>query len=130
MNQAGSGLIGRVVQYAIALLGIVFFVMILTGNMAGIDGGLYLTYAAFILSAGVVLVFSFIGVTKKSLIGMGLFAVLIAVSYGLADGSVRPEWEISESVSKWIGAGIIMLIIAMVGAVGAILYGEVTRLFK
>lgn len=130
MNQAGSGLIGRVVQYAIALLGIVFFIMILSGNMAGIDGGLYVTYAAFILSAGVVLVFSLMGLNKKSLIGMGLFAVLLAVSYALADGSVRPEWGISEAVSKWIGAGIIMLTIAMAGAVGAIIYGEVTRLFK
>lgn len=130
MNQAGSGLIGRVVQYAIALLGIVFFIMILSGNMAGIDGGLYVTYAAFIVSAGVVLVFSLLGLNKKSLIGMGLFAVLVAVSYALADGSVRPEWAISEAVSKWIGAGIIMLSIAMVGAVGAIIYGEVTRLFK
>lgn len=130
MNQAGSGLIGRVVQYAIAILGIIFFVMIFSGNMVGIDGGLYVTYAAFFLSAGVLLVFSLLGLNKRSFIMMGVFIVLIAVSYALSDGSVRPEWEISESVSKWIGAGLIMLIIAMVGAVGAILYGEVTRLFK
>lgn len=130
MNHSGSGLIGRVVQYAVALLGIIFFIMIFSGNTAGIDGGLYVTYAAFILSAGIVVVFSLMGLTKKSLIGMGLFAVLLAVSYGMADGSVRPEWGISESTSKWIGAGIIMLIIAMAGAVGAIIYGEVTRLFK
>lgn len=130
MNHSGSGLIGRIVQYAVALLGIVFFIMIYTGNTAGIDGGLYVTYAAFILSAGIVVVFSLLGLNKKSLLGIGLFVVLVAVSYGLADGSVRPEWGISESTSKWIGAGIIMLIIAMVGAVGAIIYGEVTRLLK
>lgn len=130
MNHNGSGLIGRIAQYAVALLGILFFVMTISGNDSGIDGGLYVAYVAFGVSAAVAVVFSMLGLNRKSLIGIGLFAVLLAVSYGLADGSVKPEWGISESTSKWIGAGITMLIISMVGAVGAILYGEVTRLFK
>lgn len=130
MNHQGSGLIGRIAQYAVAILGIIFFIMILSGKQAGIDGGLYITYVAFFVSAGVALVFSLLGLTRKSLIGFGLFAVLLGISYAMADGSVKPEWDITASTSKWIGAGIIMLVIAMAGAVGAIAYGEITRLFK
>ncbi len=130
MNHSGSGLIGRIAQYAVALLGIVFFIMILSDSAAGIDGGLWVTYVALFVSAGLALVFSFRGLTKKSFIGFGLFAVLLAVAYVMADGSVKPEWDITQTTSKWIGAGIIMLTIAMAGAVGAIIYGEVTRLFK
>jgi hypothetical protein len=130
MNHKGSGLIARVAQYAVALLGILFFIMIYSGNDSGIDGGLYVTYVAFFLGAGMALVFSLVGLTKKSLIGMGGFLVLLAISYALADGSVRPEWGITESTSKWIGTGIIMFVIAMVGAVGAIVVGEVSRVFK
>lgn len=130
MDHNGSGLIGRIAQYAVALLGILFFVMMISGNTSGIDGGLFVAYAAFGISAVVVVVFSLMGLNRKSLLGIGAFVVLLGVSYGLADGSVRPEWGITASASKWIGAGITMLIIAMLGAVGAIVYGEVTRLFK
>ncbi len=130
MNHQGTALIGRIAQYAIAVLGIIFFIMILSGNTTGIDGGLFVTYIAFFLCAGITLVFSLIGLTKKSLIGMGAFVVVFALAYALSDGSVKPEWNISESTSKLISTGLHMLMIATLGAIGAIVYGEVTRMFK
>lgn len=130
MNHKGSGLIGRIAQYAVALLGILFFVMMIAGNDSGIDGGLYVAYIAFGISALVAVVFSLLGLNKKSLIGIAVFGVLMAISYAMADGSVRPEWAISEATSKWIGAGITLLIIAMGGAIAAIVVGEVSRIFK
>jgi len=130
MNHQGSGLIGRIAQYAVALLGILFFIMIYSGNDAGIDGGLWVTYIALGVCAGAALVFSLMGLNRKSIIGMGTFLAVLAVAYLMADGSVRPEWGITEGTSKWIGAGIGMFAIALAGAVGAIVYGEVSRLFK
>jgi hypothetical protein len=130
MNHQGSGLLGRIVQWGLALLGIIFTVMIFTGSETGIDGGLWVTYLAFGLCTLSVLVFSLRGLTKKSLIGIGSFLGLLAVAYLLSDGSVQPGWNISESSSKWIGAGLIMLYVAMAGAVGAILYGEIARMLK
>ena len=42
-----SGLLGNIAMWAITGLGAVFFIMIMSGSEAGIDGGLYLTYIAF-----------------------------------------------------------------------------------
>jgi hypothetical protein len=130
MNHQGSGLIGRIAQWTLALLGIVFTLMIYGGSDVGIDGGLWVTYIAFVLCSATALVFSLMGLNKKSLLGMGAFFGLVVVAYIISDGSVRPEWNVSESVSKWIGAGLIMLYVAMAGAVGAIVWGEISRMMK
>ncbi len=130
MNHQSSLLIGRIAQYALALLGILFFILIYFDKAIGIDGGLWVTYIAFVLSAGMALIFAVIGLNKKMLIGIGAFVVLLGISYAMADGSVRPEWGITETTSKWIGAGIGLLAISMIGAIGAIVVGEVSRMFK
>jgi hypothetical protein len=123
-------LIGRIAQYAVALLGIVFFIMIYADNEAGITGGLWVTIVAIAISAGLVLIFGLLGLNKKSLMGLGAFAVVFGIAYALADGTVQPEWDVTESTARWIGAGITMFMIAFFGAIGAIAVGEVMRLFK
>ena len=122
--------------WVIVALGIIFFIMIYSGNETGIDGGLYLTYIAFIACAVMALVFGIVGMLNSgkralpTLMGLGGFVVLLAISYAMADGSVKPEWNITESTSKWIGAGITMTGIAAAGAVVAIVFGEINRMFK
>jgi hypothetical protein len=64
------------------------------------------------------------------MIGIGAFVALLVIAYTISDGSVRPEWNISEGTSKWIGAGLILFYVSMLGAIGAILYGEITRMLK
>lgn len=123
-------MIGRIVMWTLAILGIIFTVMIFTGNETGIDGGLWITYLAFGLCALSVLVFSLLGLSKKSIISTGAFVGLVVLAYLLSDGSVQPGWNISETSSKWIGAGLIMMYVAMAGAVGAILFGEISRMLK
>lgn len=130
MNHPGTALIGRVAQWALAVLGIIFVVMIFSGNEVGIDGGLWVTYIAFGLSTLIAVVYSLTNLTRKSLLGIGLFVIVLAVAYGVSDSSVRPEWNISESASKWIGAGLILLYLSLFGAIAAILYGEITRMLK
>lgn len=130
MNHQGTGMIGRIAQWSLAILGIIFVVMIYTGNDTGIDGGLWVTYIAFGLCAIAAVVFSFMGLDRKSLIGMGAFLVVLALAYFTSSDQVMPGWNISGSTSKWIGAGLTMMYLAMAGAIGAIVYGEITRLMK
>lgn len=132
----GIALIGRILQWALALLGIIFIVMIFNGNEAGINGGLYITYAAFIGCAALAILFGVYQLAtggRKSLIalvGIGAFAVLFAIAYAMSDGSVPAGADLSESGSRWVGAGISVLFILMGGAVAAIIFGEVSRLLK
>ncbi|MCB0794041.1 MAG: hypothetical protein KDB88_04830 [Flavobacteriales bacterium] len=134
-----SAMLGKGVQWVLAILGIVFVLMIFAGKDAGVDGGLYITYTAFFLCAGMAVLFglySIVTAGKKAmptLIGIGVFLVLLAISYGMASDSVLPAWQemgITPSASKMVGAGLGVLYIMMGGAVVAILAGEVMRLLK
>ncbi len=130
-----SALIGQIALWGIATLGVIFFVMIMLGKDVGIDAGIYLTYVAFglgillALFSGVMSAFSG-GSLKGTILPLAAFAVLFLISYLMADGTVKPTWNISETSSKLIGAGLTMTAIASLVAVGAAIYGAVTKLFK
>lgn len=131
----GSALFGNIALWGISVLGVVFFIMIMSGKDSGIDAGLYLTYAAFALgivlalASGVMSLFSG-GNIKDSLLPVGAFLALFAISYVLADGSVKPEWNISAGTSKLISAGLNMTALAVLVAVGVALFGAVKKLIK
>ncbi len=134
-HASGTARIGQIILWIISGLGLVFFIMIMLGNEAGIDGGLYLTYAVFAvgiilaLLSGVMSLFTG-GNIKTTLIPLVAFAALFAVAYVMADGTVKPNWNISTGTSKLIGAGLIMTAIAAVVAVLAAIWGGVSKLFK
>ena len=134
MKGNSAALVGKVAQWAIAALGIIFVIMILSGSeSSGINGGLFISYIAFGLCAVVALVFSLIGVLsggKKPLMGIGGFAVLCLVAYLMASDSVETGWDITSDTSKWIGMGLGLFYILFGAAAAAILIGEVSRLFK
>lgn len=130
-----SGMLGNIAMWAISGLGAVFFIMIMSGNETGIDGGLYLTYIAFGL--GILLaIFSGVmsvvtgGNLKTALIPIVAFAAVFAIAYVLADGTVKPTWDLSETGSKLISAGITMTGIAVVVAIGAAIFGWVKQLIN
>ena len=135
MSHKSSALLGQIALWGISGLGVIFFIMIMLGKDAGIDAGLYLTYAAFgigILLAvlsGVMSLFSG-GDVKSTLIPIGGFLALFAISYLLADGTVKPTWNISETASKLISAGLTMTAIATLLAVGAAIFGAVKKLIN
>lgn len=130
MNHQGTNAIGRIAQWGIMVLGVLFTIMIFAGSETGIDGGLWITYIAFGAAALAAVGFSLTGLNRKSLIGIGASVALLLVAYLVSDGSDAVKYNISEGASKWIGAGLITLYIALFGAIGAIVYGEVTRLLK
>jgi hypothetical protein len=122
--------IGRIAMWVIGALGILFTLLIFTGSDFGISAGLWVAYLAVGLATLATLGFALMGVDKKTLIGIGGVVALTAIAYLISDGSTRPGWNVSEGTSKWIGAGLIITYLAVIGAVGAIAVGEVRRMLK
>ena len=69
---------------------------------------------------------------KGAAIGIGGLILILAISYGLADGTVEPYYQssVTESVSKLSGMGLYALYILFVLAVLSIVYASVSRLLK
>lgn len=130
MKHTSTNSIGRIAQWALMVLGVLFTIMIFTGSDLGIDGGLWVTYIAMGVATVAAIGFSITGLTRKSLIGIGAFVGLLLIAYLISDGSDAANYGISEGASKWIGAGLITMYLALFGAIGAIVYGEVTRMLK
>lgn len=135
MDHKSNARIGQIILWLIVGLGVVLFIMIMMGNEAGIDGGLYLTYAVFgigvvlALLSGLMSLFSG-GNIKSTLIPLAALVAMFVIAYVMADGAVKPEWNITETASKLIGAGLIMTGMAATVAVAAAIYGGVMKLFK
>ncbi len=110
----------KIIGLVISLIGVYFLAMIIMkGDDAiiesgtGIDGFLYTAYFIFALVLVAVFFFGikalFTGNIKNTLIILGAFVVIIAISYVLADNTpmaLKDGEMLSESGSKWVGAGL------------------------
>lgn len=99
---------------------------------------LYLAYFVFAVVVVLVLVYVikglFGGNIKNTLISIGAFAVIVIVSYLLADGQAVYDrdgvMQVSESGSRWVGAGLYTFYILAVIAVGIMLVSGIKKLIK
>lgn len=96
---------------------------------------LYVSYGILALTIVFTLGFSikelFSGNVVKTLISLGVFVVIIALSYGLADGAetaMRDGKMLSASGARWVGAGINAFYILAILAIGAMLVSSVKKL--
>ena len=110
----------KILALIISIIGIAFLgMMIMKGDAeiketaAGIDGFIYTSYFIFALVVIAVVIFGLKGLMsgniKNTLIILGAFIVVVALSYGLADGTpmeLTDDTMLSESGSKWVGAGL------------------------
>lgn len=140
-------------RVVIALLGVLFIIMTITGSstdadgqtvvsdsgMTGISSGLMLTYFTIGLCVLAWLLFGLKGLfsdlanSKKVLMGFAGFIVLLLVGYMLADSTVLGSWAekgVTEGTSKWVGAGLMSFYVFISVAVLAIIWSEVSRMFK
>ena len=131
----------KIVGLILSLIGVYFLAMIIMkGDDAiiesgtGIDGFLFTAYVIFALVVGAVLIFGlkalFTGNIKNTLIILGAFIAVIAVSYGLADNTpmvLKDGDMLSESGSKWVGAGLYTFYILAVIAIGAMVVSGFKR---
>jgi sulfite exporter TauE/SafE len=71
--------------------------------------------------------------TKKTLYIIGGLILIVIVSYLIASGQVPNSYEkynITSSVSKRVGMGLNMFYFLSIGAVGTILYTELSKMFS
>ncbi len=105
-----------------------------------IDFGLYATYALIGISILMILVFSVTkvagnpGAAKTGIIGVVGLAVLIGLSFAFSSGedasTIYADENISEGTSHYVGAALVSFYLLGALTILAILFAEVTRLFK
>ena len=95
---------------------------------SGVDGFLYTAYIIFALVLISVVVFGFKGLMsgniKNTLITLGSFILIVALSYGLSDSNqltLANGELLSEANSKWIGAGLYTFYILAIVAIGSMI---------
>ena len=94
----------------------------------------YLVIAAIVLLVGISVIKDLInGDIKKTLLSIGVFAVIVLAGYLLANG-VETEMNsgemLSANASKWVGAGLIVFYILAAVAIGAMIFSGVKKLAK
>jgi hypothetical protein len=70
---------------------------------------------------------------KKTLISLGVFILVIAISYALSEGTAVTKdgvQIVSESGSKWVGTGLRTFYILAAIAIGSMIYSGVQKLIK
>jgi len=136
----------KIVALVLSSIGIVFFAMLVSKGDAvieqtgeGVDGFIYVAYIMFALVLLFVLVFVlkgiFAGNLKKTLISVGLFLLIGVVSFVMASGSIEglplvDDKVISESSSRWVGAGLYAFYILGIMAIGAMVFSGIKKLIK
>jgi len=139
----------KIVALLLSIVGVIFYVMIvLKGDKAieslllegddvsSVNGALYTAYIMFglvlLFVLGFVLKGIFAGNIKKTLISIGAFLVVVAISYAMASGSIEglplDDGEpVSESGSKWVGTGLYAFYIMAIVAIGTVVLSGVKK---
>ncbi|CAM3252877.1 hypothetical protein [Aequorivita lipolytica] len=134
----------KIVALLLGIAGVIFLAMIITkGDEAvsatgeGVDGFLYVAYITFAITIVFVLFFVlkgiFAGNIKNTLISVGAFLLIVAISYVLADGNPMAMQEgemLSASGSKWVGTGLYAFYILAVIAVGSMVFSGIKKVAK
>jgi hypothetical protein len=139
MDNAKLNMILNIVKIGIMALGVTFTALIVAGSELMIGAALQLTYIVLGASAIAAILF---GIThfvknlehsKKPLIGLVVFFGVLLLGFIFASDVVIPDWTkepVTESTSKFVGAGLISLYLFMAAVVGTILFVEVNKITK
>ncbi len=104
-----------------------------------LDIGLYILYTLLAIAVAAAVIFPILHAFRepkalmKSGIGIAIVVVVFGLCYAFADSKVTLKWAAlgtTETSSKLIGAGLNMFFVALVGAVLALIYSEVSKAFK
>ncbi|MBV6645677.1 MAG: hypothetical protein KI790_09525 [Cyclobacteriaceae bacterium] len=95
----------------------------------GIVAGYILIVLCAVAAVGIPLIKSFSDPKSlvKSGIGIGVLLVVFLLSYALADGGMAGT---TSGTSKMVGAGIITTYFIFFGAIGGIIYTEISKMVK
>ncbi len=130
----------KIVALALAVIGIIFGIMIISGNEGQIDNMMYVAYAVFIAVVASVVLFTLVNTftnpaaLKSALMGLGFFALVALVCYfGLATGVETPLRDgetLSAGGSKLVGAGLYMFYALIIIASGTMLFTGIKKMIK
>ena len=104
-----------------------------------IDIPIMLTYTMVGIGALAILYFAIknmiqlSGESKKTFYSIGGLAIAIITAFALSSDNVLPSYEkynITSDVSKRVGMGLNMFYLLSIGAIGAILYTELSKMFS
>ncbi|MHA7942213.1 hypothetical protein ACJOV8_003980 [Formosa sp. 3Alg 14/1] len=125
----------------LSVIGIIFALMIMSGNDSMIDNLLYVTYAVLVLILALVLVFVITGLfkgdIKKTLFSVGAFVAILFIAYAMSSGTdldltpfIDKGMDVSESTSKYVGAGLYAFYILGAVAIGSMVYANIKKLIN
>lgn len=127
-----------IIKFAVIGLGVIFIAGIAFFDMNGLVGSaLGITYVAMFIATvaaagfGIKMFIEKAKESKSTLYGVLGFVALILLSYLFASSDVLPDWkDVTESVSRTVGAGLWLLYFLLFGAIGSIVYVEVRKILK
>lgn len=135
-----AGIVGKVFQFGIAIIGTILFLMILLNDStSAISSAITLSMWSIYIAAGIAVlfgVFHFATNVKdnpKSLIGIVSFIVIIVIARMMAKNAVVTDELLSkadESQLLMTDTGLYMFYILIGISILSILFAEVSRLFK
>ncbi len=134
----------KIVALLLSVAGIIFLAMIIakgdaevTATGEGIDGFLYVAYITLAITIIFVLVFVlkgiFTGNLKSTLLSVGVFLLIVVISYVLADGTpmqMRGGETLSASGAKWVDTGLYVFYIMAVLAIGSMIFSGIKKVTR
>ncbi len=130
-------LVLNITKIGIIAIGIVLVLMILFGNDGMVGSALTLTYIALAtagvaaLGFGIYLFISNIKNNKKGLISLVVFAAIILIAYATASSEIPAiKQSVTEGTVKMVGGGLGAFYVLLIGAVGSIVFAEVSKIIK
>ena len=109
------------------------------GDFSTVSPLVELARIVLLITISVTLIFTFLGLfsdsakLKKAALSVGMFLVVIAISYVLSDGVETPLKDgdvLSASASKWVGTGIRTFYILALIAISLMFFSGVTKIIK
>ncbi|WP_299776828.1 hypothetical protein [uncultured Formosa sp.] len=131
----------KIIVGVLSVIGIIFALMIITGNESMIDNMLYVTYLVLAIIIALVIVFVvkglFEGDIKKTLLSVGAFVVILFISYAMSSGTdldltpfLDKGMDVTESTSKYVGAGLFAFYGLAIIAIGSMVYANIKKLIN
>lgn len=131
----------KIIVGILSVVGVIFALMIMSGNEGMIDNMMYVTYVVLALILALVLVYVikglFTGDIKKTLLSVGAFLVILVISYAMSSGTdldlepfTSKGVDITEATSKYVGAGLYAFYALAIIAIGAMALSGIKKIFN
>ncbi len=130
-----------IVALILAVIGIIFGLMIMSGSHGMIDNMMIVAYVIFAITIALVLFYVIIGLfsgnIKKTLLSLGAFLAIIIISYLMASGTnldlqpfIDKGLNVTETTSKNVGAGLYTFYALAIFAIAVVALSSIKKLVK